>query len=110
MVLRFAVADHVPGGELRDLAEELLQALVADPKLRIMIEGHTDIQGEEAANMRLAERRAKAVRDGLALLGVPLANMDLRAHGSSRPVADNSTPEGQVQNRRVEVHVERPTP
>jgi hypothetical protein len=109
MVLHFDVADHVPGGELRNLAEELLQALAMDPRLQITIEGHTDTQGGEALNMRLAERRARAVRDGLLRLGVPRANLHLQAHGSSRPVADNSTAEGRLLNRRVEVRVEQPT-
>jgi OOP family OmpA-OmpF porin len=47
--------------------------------------------------------RAKAVKAYFASKGIDPARMDVKGYGSENPVADNNTPEGQAQNRRVEV-------
>jgi OmpA-OmpF porin, OOP family len=70
----------------------------------ILIVGHTDSLGEEGYNQDLSERRAAAVRQYL-IDNYDLAEEQLafRGFGKSKPVADNATPEGRQQNRRVEV-------
>lgn len=74
------------------------------PDAPVMIEGHTDSQGNDDLNQSLSQRRAIAVREYL------LANMALSADritavgfGESRPVASNQTAEGRAQNRRIDV-------
>jgi outer membrane protein OmpA-like peptidoglycan-associated protein len=74
------------------------------PDTPVMIEGHTDSQGNDDLNQSLSQRRAIAVREYL------LANMALSADritavgfGESRPVASNQTAEGRAQNRRIDV-------
>jgi outer membrane protein OmpA-like peptidoglycan-associated protein len=52
-----------------------------------------------------SERRAGAVSDWLAGHGVSPGTLTRAGYGSSRPVADNATPEGRQANRRVEVIV-----
>lgn len=73
---------------------------------KIVIEGHTDSQGTEDANMDLSERRAKAVRDFLVSRGLPAERVSAVGVGQSRPVGDNKTVEGRAQNRRVEIIVQ----
>ena len=74
------------------------------PDAPVMIEGHTDSQGNDDLNQSLSQRRAIAVREYL------LANMALSAdritavgYGESRQVASNQTDEGRGQNRRIDV-------
>jgi outer membrane protein OmpA-like peptidoglycan-associated protein len=68
------------------------------------IEGHTDSIGTEAYNQGLSERRAAAVKNYLVKQGVPDGSrMTTVGYGESRPIADNKTPEGRFQNRRVEI-------
>jgi hypothetical protein len=43
------------------------------------------------------------VKTYFASKGINPARMDTKGYGSENPVADNNTPEGQAQNRRVEV-------
>ncbi len=69
------------------------------------IQGHTDSTGSEAANMRLGEERAEAVRLFLNQHGVPLNRMSTISYGASAPAASNKTPAGRAQNRRVVVIV-----
>lgn len=72
--------------------------------LRLAIEGHTDATGEEEYNQELSERRARAVVDFLvAEYGLDAGRLEARGFGESRPVADNDTPEGRQNNRRVEL-------
>jgi OOP family OmpA-OmpF porin len=65
------------------------------------IVGHTDSVGAEEYNQGLSERRAQAVADYLAGLGV--TNVSVKGMGERSPVADNGTREGRAMNRRVEI-------
>jgi outer membrane protein OmpA-like peptidoglycan-associated protein len=69
---------------------------------RFEVEGHTDGSGTDAVNQPLSERRAAAVVDHLVSRGIETWALTPRGYGSSRPVADNATPEGRARNRRVE--------
>lgn len=84
--------------------QEIATMLAEHPSLRISIEGHTDADGDEAYNQDLSERRAAAVKAFLEKRhGIDSARLETAGFGESRPVADNSTPEGRQQNRRVEL-------
>jgi outer membrane protein OmpA-like peptidoglycan-associated protein len=84
--------------------EEIGKMLRDYPELRIGIEGHTDGDGEEAYNQQLSERRAAAVEAFLVEeYGIREDRLQTAGFGESRPVADNSSPEGKQQNRRVEL-------
>jgi outer membrane protein OmpA-like peptidoglycan-associated protein len=86
-------------------------ALVADALKdqegkQIVVEGHTDTQGSDASNQELSQGRAQAVRDFLVSRGVSGDRIRAQGLGSSRPVADNKSPEGRANNRRVEIIVQ----
>jgi outer membrane protein OmpA-like peptidoglycan-associated protein len=80
---------------------EALQEM--DPSKKIVVEGHTDSVGSDAANMKLSQARADSVRAYLISQGVPSDRITAIGKGESRPVADNKTPEGRANNRRVEI-------
>jgi len=73
---------------------------------KIIVEGHTDSQGSDASNQELSMARAQAVRDFLTSRGVPADRVTSQGFGASRPVADNKSPEGRANNRRVEIIIE----
>ncbi|KAA2285382.1 OmpA family protein [Arenimonas fontis] len=72
----------------------------------ITVEGHTDSQGGEAANLALSRRRAEAVRRLLEQAGIASGRITAVGKGQAEPVADNGTAEGRARNRRVEIIVE----
>lgn len=90
---------------LRAESEPVLAQIVAllreDPALRLVVEGHTDAVGGEAANRDLSLRRAQAVVAALGSRGVALTRLRAEGLGASRPVADNGTDSGRARNRRV---------
>jgi outer membrane protein OmpA-like peptidoglycan-associated protein len=58
------------------------------------------------ANQQLSEERAFAVKNWLeqqSANNFPAGRVRVFAHGSTNPVAPNSTPEGRAQNRRVDI-------
>jgi outer membrane protein OmpA-like peptidoglycan-associated protein len=70
------------------------------------ITGFSDNAGSEEANMKISDQRAAAARDYLVQRhGIDAARIKTAAKGSSEPVADNSTPEGQAKNRRAVIVV-----
>ncbi|SNY92532.1 OmpA-OmpF porin, OOP family [Cohaesibacter sp. ES.047] len=69
---------------------------------RIQIEGHTDSDGDDAANQALSERRAGAVADYLVSAGITADRLEAKGFGEDQPVASNDTPEGKAKNRRIE--------
>jgi OOP family OmpA-OmpF porin len=78
-----------------------IQLLVRERPLRILVVGHTDDIGSEAANLALGQARAKAVRDYLVWRGVEPGRIETDSNGESRPIASNGTAAGRQLNRRI---------
>ena len=78
----------------------------SEPDDKIMVAGYTDSQGGQAYNMELSQHRAEAVRSFLVSHGVAPDRVTAQGFGPSQPVADNSSPEGRADNRRVEIVVQ----
>lgn len=70
---------------------------------------HTDNVGGVDYNQRLSQHRADAVRHYLVQRGIDLQQLSASGLGMDRPVANNDTPTGRQQNRRVEIIVENPS-
>jgi len=75
------------------------------PATQITVVGHTDSVGSEQYNLELSLRRANAVADYLIVHGVERSRLGTEGRGELQPIADNGTPEGRAQNRRVEIFV-----
>ena len=82
---------------------EIAKLLTASPALKLRVEGHTDNQGNAAANQSLSEKRAQAVVAWLDSHGVNASRLSAEGFGQTKPVADNATEDGRAKNRRVEL-------
>lgn len=90
----------------KKVLDEVVKTLESHPDLELVeIEGHTDWLGTEAQNTDLSQRRAEAVRDYLVSKGVGSARLSPRGYGENKPIADNTTSEGRLANRRVTFRV-----
>lgn len=89
--------------------DRLVAFLKKYPNLTLFVEGHTDSVGKDDYNQDLSERRAGAVKDLLVARGIAAGRISAVGHGESLPVADNKTPAGRQQNRRVEIVFEKAT-
>jgi len=82
---------------------EIVKLLQQNPDLKLRVEGHTDNQGNAAANQSLSEKRAQAVVAWLTAQGVEAGRLTAKGLGQTKPVEDNSTEDGRAKNRRVEL-------
>lgn len=89
--------------KLDQVADALKQS---SPDSKFLVEGYTDSRGPLSLNEDLSKRRAASVRDYLVKRGVPEDRITSQGLGPSNPVADNNTPEGRADNRRVEIVVQ----
>jgi outer membrane protein OmpA-like peptidoglycan-associated protein len=100
----FATNSDVIRPESTPTLKEIGEMLTAHADLRLSIEGHTDSDGDDAYNMDLSGRRAASVKSYLVQsFGIDAGRLETTGLGESTPVADNATPEGKQQNRRVEL-------
>jgi outer membrane protein OmpA-like peptidoglycan-associated protein len=77
--------------------------LASHGELTLRIEGHTDNVGSAAANRKLSEERAAAVRSWLVKNGIDGKRLKAAGFGDTQPVADNADEDGRAKNRRVEL-------
>jgi outer membrane protein OmpA-like peptidoglycan-associated protein len=83
-----------------------LAALLLNRKTMVVeISGHTDNVGNPVDNMKLSQDRANSVRNYLIKKGIEPTRITAVGYGDTKPVADNSTPQGKQMNRRTEVKI-----
>jgi OmpA-OmpF porin, OOP family len=83
--------------------KEIAGVLTESKDLKVQIVGHTDSDGEDAANLDLSKRRAASVKAALSKeFAIDAARMDTDGKGESQPIDSNSTSSGKANNRRVE--------
>lgn len=101
--------------KLLPAAERRLQSVAAVLATRggeqtVIVEGHTDDKGPNAFNKKLSRDRAQAVVDFLVKSGVQASRLRAVGRGESEPIANNDSPEGRANNRRVEIIIpDRPS-
>jgi peptidoglycan-binding protein ArfA len=84
---------------------QVADKLKACPNAKVAVVGHTDNTGNDAINIPLSGNRAKSVADYLISQGVLAGSIASSGVGSAQPIASNDTPDGQAQNRRVDITV-----
>lgn len=84
------------------ILKQIASALKAVPSKKVLIIGHTDSDGDDAANQILSEKRADAVSKLLKEEFAVSNEIQTEGKGESESIADNETASGKAQNRRVE--------
>jgi outer membrane protein OmpA-like peptidoglycan-associated protein len=90
----------------RQAVEEVLRTLRKVGIEKVRVEGHTDNVGSAKYNAGLSQRRAESVAQLLVAAGWRAESIERRGLGFDKPVADNATPAGRAQNRRVVITVQ----
>jgi outer membrane protein OmpA-like peptidoglycan-associated protein len=105
--VRFATASAriVRGPESEEILQAVLKILLEHPALKVRVEGHTDDQGNAAANRRLSAQRAASVVRWLVGHGIAARRLSSAGLGQTRPLDSNATEAGRLKNRRVEFHI-----
>ena len=99
----FDTADANITGQSQATIDQIIVLLKANPKLSLVVVGHTDNQGDYTANLRLSERRSAAVVAALVKGGVSAGRLTSFGAGMAAPAASNDEEAGRGKNRRVEL-------
>ena len=83
--------------------EQFARFLQENPLYNVMIIGHTDDTKTDAQSLKLSKDRANSVKEVLLKLGIDDSRLNAIGVGRSQSIADNSTPEGRLKNRRIEI-------
>lgn len=89
------------------LLDEVAKVIKEHPTIkRIEVQGHASAEGSDDYNLKLSDKRAKAVMKYLTGKGgIDKAMLQAKGLGETVPIADNETEEGKEKNRRVEFHI-----
>jgi len=86
-------------GTLKGIAAVLSE----NPTVKVKIFGHTDSDGNDAANLDLSKRRAASVKNELSKnFAIDASRMETDGKGESQPIAPNDNLTNKALNRRVE--------
>ncbi|HET9449972.1 MAG TPA: OmpA family protein, partial [Aggregicoccus sp.] len=97
---------RILGATSRAVLNDVAQALKDAPFIKkVRIEGHTDSNGSDAANLRLSQTRAEAVMSELLRRGIDPGRMEAVGFGETKPIASNATSRGRAENRRTEFNI-----
>jgi outer membrane protein OmpA-like peptidoglycan-associated protein len=90
------------------LLDEIANILLDRPDiLMVRIEGHTDNRGDDAANMKLSQARAEAVKKYFTDKGVEASRLNAIGYGETKPVDPANNAAAWDKNRRVEFYIEK---
>ncbi|WP_255068975.1 OmpA family protein [Lacihabitans sp. LS3-19] len=101
----FAFNSSELSSESKKSIQDLANTLIEYPNTDILVAGYTDNIGTEAYNLKLSERRAKAVSSLLNAYNVKSSRLVVKGYGESNPAYSNDSEEGQEKNRRVELAI-----
>ncbi len=85
--------------------DELSTVLEKRPEFMLLISGHTDNVGSAESNLKLSQDRSLSVKNYLIKKGIKPERIKAEWFGQTKPIGDNSTPDGRQLNRRVEMKI-----
>jgi outer membrane protein OmpA-like peptidoglycan-associated protein len=101
--VNFDVDSDVIRDESKPTLDKIVAILQSERAMQLIIEGHTDSEGETQHNQILSQKRAESVKAYLVTEGISSSRLSTEGYGESKPVAPNTTATGRAQNRRVEL-------
>jgi len=96
----FAFDSWIISDEGRQTLSRDAEWIKANPNVLLKIEGHCDERGTQAYNLVLGEKRAQAVRNYLAELGVEASHLSVVSYGKEQPFCEDHEDFCYQQNRR----------
>lgn len=103
MRVYFAFDSSAIDADNRIIVEQHAAYLMANPSLKVSLQGNTDERGTREYNLALGERRASSVERMLRVLGVSSDRITTISYGEEQPVAMGHDESSWRLNRRVEI-------
>jgi len=104
-VVYFPFDQYVLTPEAQTVVQQAADYARSGNATRVVVVGHADTSGSAAYNVRLSERRAKAVADALVGLGVAQTNLAVDWKGESQPAVATGDGVKEPLNRRATIGI-----
>jgi peptidoglycan-associated lipoprotein len=101
--VHFAFDSSTIDDEARAIIEAHAAHLVANPQIKLSLEGNCDERGTREYNLALGERRAQAVEKMMKVLGVTGNRIKTVSYGEEKPLCQEHNESCWRQNRRAEI-------
>ncbi|MFT5859458.1 MAG: outer membrane protein OmpA-like peptidoglycan-associated protein [Flavobacteriaceae bacterium] len=98
----YNTASSTMRGDSKFILKGFARYLKINPKLTVIIQGHTDDEGESARNLKLSTDRAKGVMDYLISLGVDASRLKSKGYGETQFKVENNSAANRAINRRTD--------
>ncbi|EHQ31134.1 OmpA family protein [Mucilaginibacter paludis] len=85
------------------MLDKVARAMKLDASVKFVLNGYSSAEGTPEHNLLLSEERANSVKTYLLNAGVDASQLTAKGYGDSNPITPNTTEEGRVLNRRVEI-------
>ena len=102
-IVYFDFDEYVVKPQYVPVLESVTRMLKEKPGMKVTLEGHTDAAGSTEYNLALGQRRAEAVRQGLARYGVSQDQAEAISFGEEKPALPGRSNEVDARNRRAEI-------
>ncbi len=103
--IRFQRGESEVSKDSYELLDAFVVILNKNPKISILIEGHTSSRGDSKMNQTLSLDRASTIKEYLVKKGIDKNRLETVGYGESRPAFSNETDMGKEKNRRVEFKI-----
>ncbi len=87
--------------EMKEKIEKQISFLKKYPKIKVILEGHTDEKGSNAYNVVLGEKRANSVKNILVKSGISASQIEVISYGEMKPLFTGTGEDIWSKNRRV---------
>ena len=98
----FATNSSVLTDQSKFIIKEFSKFMIENQNIDIVIQGHTDDQGDASKNLSLSEERSKSVKQYLTSLGVEASRLEAKGYGSTQPKVPNDSEQNRAVNRRTD--------
>ena len=102
----FATNSSALNGRSKFILREFSSFLKENPSSTILIQGHTDNEGDPSENLRLSQQRADAVKDYLISLRISPSRLNAKGYGDTMPKVANTSAANKAKNRRTDFVIE----
>ncbi|MBN2646869.1 MAG: OmpA family protein [Thiotrichales bacterium] len=104
-VIYFAYDQFDLDAESMQIVSYYAEVLIANPKRRALLRGHTDERGSTEYNLALGEKRAAAVKKAMILIGVAPERLEAVSMGEEYPTELGANDAAWAKNRRVQIEL-----
>lgn len=108
--LYFDYGDHILRATSKQALKDFYVAIKDQPYTRVNLLSYADYHGSEKGNIALCEKRGQAAKKYLMKLGMPADKIAVLARGELRTAEERDHWFRRVMDRRVELHVDSPSP